>query len=280
MCIIVYKPAGKEADIDILEHCWDENPDGAGYMYAEDGHLVINKGYFEFDKFKEAIEPHIGKGKNLLMHFRIATSGYVDTINCHPFIINENLAFMHNGHITKSYDAKSDFSDTLLFCKEILRGMSKHFYKNPAELYLIEKYIGTSKLAFMTNRGRVTIVNRDAGESEGGIWYSNEYYKENRKKKTTICVSSATAGWYGNQKKDEKEDDTAQEEVKDDDKSNIKHTPARRIDSVDGCVPMMTCLCDRDMMIPTKANNTEIVRGVIQAFVDGENRSWHGLKTT
>ena len=56
MCIAIYKPEGKVISQDILKECYDSNPDGAGFMYAEDKKLHIQKGFFSYGSFYEAFK--------------------------------------------------------------------------------------------------------------------------------------------------------------------------------------------------------------------------------
>ena len=46
MCIAIYKPADKILSQETLNECYDSNPDGAGFMYAQDKKLHIEKGFF------------------------------------------------------------------------------------------------------------------------------------------------------------------------------------------------------------------------------------------
>ena len=53
MCIIVYKPTGIESPSwATLHQCFDYNSDGAGFMYAENGKVYIQKGYMTWNSFK------------------------------------------------------------------------------------------------------------------------------------------------------------------------------------------------------------------------------------
>ena len=51
MCIAIYKPENVEIPKETLETCFENNPDGAGYMFAEDKKLHVRKGFFDMDKF-------------------------------------------------------------------------------------------------------------------------------------------------------------------------------------------------------------------------------------
>jgi hypothetical protein len=46
MCIIVYKPKGKKLPkYETLKTCFENNNNGAGFMYVENGIVIIKKGY-------------------------------------------------------------------------------------------------------------------------------------------------------------------------------------------------------------------------------------------
>ena len=45
MCIAIYKPKGNTISKDTLKNCFDNNPDGSGFMYAQNDKLVVKKGY-------------------------------------------------------------------------------------------------------------------------------------------------------------------------------------------------------------------------------------------
>ena len=55
MCIAIMKSANKKINKATLRRCYDANPDGAGFMYAEDKQLHVKKGYFTFKEFYKAV---------------------------------------------------------------------------------------------------------------------------------------------------------------------------------------------------------------------------------
>ena len=97
MCIIVIKPKDKEIqDKSTLERCFTINRDGAGYMYVDkEKNVMIKKGFMKFDDFyksmiKDYKENNL-KNQNLIMHFRIGTSGR-NKLGCtHPFPITDKM---------------------------------------------------------------------------------------------------------------------------------------------------------------------------------------------
>lgn len=177
MCIAVYKPKNVVISKEILENCFDANPDGAGFVCVIDGKLHMEKGFFTFDEFYDAYLPFMEH--QALIHFRIKTHGKVDATNCHPFMISDKFAFIHNGTI--SGHGTTEFSDTYMFNEEILKPMvARHGIKILWQSYIkkmLEDYIGWSKLIFLDAKGNFNIYNEIKGEWDNGVWYSNTTYK-------------------------------------------------------------------------------------------------------
>ena len=178
------KSANKKISKSTLRRCYDANPDGAGFMYAEDKQLVVKKGYFTFKEFYKEYRPH--GDKQVLIHFRIKTHGPIDKNNCHPFLVNNSLGFIHNGIINGYGDSKE--SDTIQFNNSILKKIvSKHgnnsLFDDPM-VELIENVIGYSKLVFLDRHGNYTIMNEKKGNWNDGVWYSNMSWKKPEKVKS------------------------------------------------------------------------------------------------
>ena len=90
MCIIAIKDKGINLpSTKTLETMFRNNPDGAGFMYAKAGKVIIRKGFMTFKAFKSALDKICDiDNLPLVMHFRIATSGSVDAGTTHPFPIS------------------------------------------------------------------------------------------------------------------------------------------------------------------------------------------------
>ena len=177
MCIAVYKKKGVTIPIKTLKECYTRNPDGAGFMYVDNGKLEVTKGYFTFDEFWQAYKKH--QTKQAVLHFRIKTHGPIDAENCHPFVINDKFAFVHNGVISGFGNDK--FSDTLEFNSSIIKPMVAKWgieamFEEPVK-ELIEARIGYSKLIFLDNEGNYDIFNEDKGTWDNNVWFSNTSYK-------------------------------------------------------------------------------------------------------
>lgn len=178
VCIAVMKSANKKINKTTLRRCYTANPDGAGFMFAEDNELHVKKGYFTFDEFYKEYKPH--ENKQVLIHFRIKTHGPVDKTNCHPFLVNKSLGFIHNGIISGYGNDKQ--SDTIDFNNAILKKLvAKHgnnsLFDDPMTA-LIENIIGYSKLVFLDRHGNYHIMNEEKGSWHDGVWYSNNSWKK------------------------------------------------------------------------------------------------------
>jgi len=195
MCIAILntKKAGRLPKQQI-KNSWDNNDMGSGIMWNKDGKLNVFKSYdYEdyLDKYNE-IRDDKSVG-NIVLHFRIATSGYNGEHNLHPFLVNDGLGFVHNG-VIKGLGNKS-FSDTYEF-NDMLKKFKHNFLSCDMTKYFISEYIGYSKLIFLDNKDNYTIINEELGKWSSGNWYSNDSYKQVNNYK-----------YYGNQKVYNKTDD-------------------------------------------------------------------------
>jgi hypothetical protein len=188
MCIAIYKPEGKVLSQATLKECYTSNPDGAGFMYAENKKLHIEKGFFTFQSFYDAFKKH--ETKQAVIHFRIKTHGKIDTTNCHPFAVNNAIGFVHNGIISGFGDA--NHSDTIGFNQNILQPLVSKWgnlalFQDPI-INLIEGRIGYSKLVFLDRHGNHKIMNEAKGQWDDEVWYSNDSYKP--------YIAPTTPTWY------------------------------------------------------------------------------------
>jgi len=177
MCIAILQKAGEELSKETFYQCWRRNPDGAGLMFANHGEIRIYKELDSVDKFYNTYKRVLAseaKGRDMVVHFRIATHGSIVKRNCHPFRINQRIAFAHNGIIhnvsTKRY---KDASDTRVFAKEVLSQLPDGFETCQATMRMVEEFIGRSKLILLDNKGNSSIANEHMGEWVGDIWFSN-----------------------------------------------------------------------------------------------------------
>lgn len=180
MCVAIYKPGDKSISKSVLRQCWTKNPDGAGFMYADNGSVIVEKGLMDFHSFWKAYKNALygkAKGMDMVIHFRIGTSGLMDENNCHPHIVSEELAFVHNGIISELSFKDSDKSDTIHFMERYVNpfyvSMGLDFLNQEHIVGLMSGYIGHSKLIFMGGDGVTHIINEEMGSWKDGNWYSN-----------------------------------------------------------------------------------------------------------
>lgn len=201
MCIIIAQPAGLEISLEAMKESWTNNRDGAGIMYAHKNKIHIFKELTDFDKvykhYKRIVTQY--PDKNIVVHFRIGTSGKKDLKNCHPFLVNKQLAFCHNGMIDIKLEKDSLHSDTVEFRNEILRKLPSNFLSHGPYVRLIRTFIGHSKLCFLDSTGKLTIVKDNLGVWDNGIWYSNSGYKPKEYNNYQYYNESIWSAYYDNQ---------------------------------------------------------------------------------
>lgn len=196
MCIIVAKY--KNVDLpskEILKNCFERNNDGAGFSYFGNDNLVhIKKGFMSFNEFYNKLmevdkTDHL-KDKNVIIHFRISTSGLVDVGNCHPYPLTKKvdylratnlkckMAIAHNGIISKYNKKDNILNDSQLFIQNVLCEFYKldnDFTNNEFIMSIIKDLIGTSKLAFINEKGEMKLLGDFV--KDNGVYYSNSTYK-------------------------------------------------------------------------------------------------------
>ena len=189
MCIIAYKPLNVAfPEEKILQNCFENNSDGAGFMYSYQGEVHIKKGYQTFKGFMNALNASraiTGDKVPYVMHFRIATQGYEKTMT-HPFPLSSkmsnlkklkvkcNIGIAHNGILDITSDGSRQYSDTMKFITDylslIIRGYD--WYKDKRTCQLIEKLIEGSRLAILDKNDHCELMGKGWEESDG-VHYSN-----------------------------------------------------------------------------------------------------------
>ena len=197
MCIII----SKNKNIDTLpkraslENAFNYNPDGAGMMYVDNGHVVIDKGYMTLESFLQRYDELCAKYNNfknkaLVFHFRIGTSSGNTPENTHPYPVttkvenlhalkfNCDLGVAHNGiiHDYTPKDKNSKTNDTQNFILTYLAPIYKHF-KNFYKMDTMRAGINSitnSKFVFLDNHERTYYVGDFINDD--GVLYSNNSY--------------------------------------------------------------------------------------------------------
>lgn len=190
MCVIcVSKKGVRQPSAVQIRNMFENNPHGAGYMYARDGKVIIRKGFMHPDDFLSALESERFTEKDsVVYHFRISTQAGVNPAMTHPFPLSNQKRNMraldiscrcgvaHNGiiRLTSDPDEKT-YSDTALFITDYLT----HILRKPADLrnqgVLEQIYaLAQSKFAIMDGGGYVATVGHFINEN--GLLFSNISY--------------------------------------------------------------------------------------------------------
>ena len=190
MCVIVYKPEGVGMpSMETLADCWAANPDGAGFMFPEDGKVSIRKGFMRWTEFANALSETM-EGRKLsdapaAFHFRIATHGKVKPGCCHPFPVKADysamrktetradVGFMHNG-VLRGLATSGSVSDSMAFAKNVLRPLKSlcgDFVCDKDVAGIVGNVAQGSRFLLMDGAGNVAKVG-DWAEREG-LLFSN-----------------------------------------------------------------------------------------------------------
>lgn len=214
MCIIaVSKKGAKQPTLEQLHTMYNNNPDGAGYMYARNGKVAIHKGFMSWDDFKRAIKnEHFTAKDPVVYHFRISTQAGIKPTMTHPFPLTSNIEYCeklditacnvgiaHNGIIRMTSRAKETrFSDTALFIADYMSKLirNRQDVSDLAILNMID-HLTNSKWAILTGDGEIATVGNFV--NTGGILYSNGTYMPYKKVITKFNFDDYYDGQYGYQ---------------------------------------------------------------------------------
>lgn len=215
MCIAIYKP--ENADFPAkktLQRCFENNPDGAGYMFAHRNTVHIRKGFSTFKAFwrdLRTIREKVTDAPAFVLHFRISTQAGVRADCTHPFPLSRemddlralhataDIGIAHNGIITLTsygYNKTITYSDTMEFITDYAARLikSREWYKDEDTRALVENLAG-SRLAILDGGGHCTLLG-NGWKEDGGIWYSNDSYKPKPAKPATPATSATYWGAY------------------------------------------------------------------------------------
>lgn len=166
----------------LLADLYDNNSDGLGAMYPTTKHgLRIRKDVpHTLAQAERFIRELPDDDRNLVLHFRMKTSGNIDRDNAHPFVVlPRSLAMTHNGVLSISTKSDESKCDTRHYIERILLpqlGRHPDLVDIPEWLDLVGDDIGTSnRFVFMDAEGEMYFVNRHTGVEHDGMWVANTY---------------------------------------------------------------------------------------------------------
>ena len=152
---------------------------GAAWIGAADGELRYAKGLETLDaqwaRYQELRETSTG---DLVLHWRLRTSGPVTPGACHPFVANDTTLVFHNGVL--AHRSTAELSDTQCFSADHLEPQlrKRRSGKVTKKLHrsLVSKIGSGNKLVLWTaGEKRPRIVGEYRGLWHRGRWYSNTY---------------------------------------------------------------------------------------------------------
>ena len=185
MCIIAVKLQGQAPlSLPAITACWNNNPDGAGFVIHRPGHdcLLIQKGFMTLNSLLAALKASaIQEQDTVVYHFRIATSGGVSPANCHPFPVSADVddlkslviacksAFAHNGVLGKG---EKELSDTQLYILNTLSGYESIKDSLPK---ILEDTAG-SRTAILSADGYIWLTGKWV--EKDGYYFSNDSHDD------------------------------------------------------------------------------------------------------
>lgn len=192
MCIILTCEQNVRPTHELLDVCFNNNPDGAGIMWVEDGVVCTDKGFYSLRTLEAAIED-VPLNSRLVIHMRIATSGGINVGTCHPFPICNDLeelhapftecdaAVAHNGIISGvPTDDKRGISDTVYFVSHYVNNLYNEEGLTKSSLRRIKEAAPGNRFAIMTNDGAVHRLGVGWQTVTKGIQASNGSWRYNK----------------------------------------------------------------------------------------------------
>ena len=188
MCLIIKTDTPKQLSLQLLETAYNNNSDGFGVMFCNQGKLhtqkIVPKTFKDIEKlWSKYVDLNVPMG----LHFRFNTNGDTARSMSHPFQVlskakgdDRDMWVMHNGPQLPTPMIDNNKSDTHQFVKWVLR---PQLSANPKLLYnaewqeMIEEIIGSDKLLFLDGKTKEFVIyNEDEGKEVDNIgWLSNTY---------------------------------------------------------------------------------------------------------
>ena len=195
MCIIIAKDKiGRLPTEAELRNSFNYNSDGAGFMYVDNGKVVIDKGYMTVESFIKRYNTLLNKynnfnNKSLVIHCRIGTSGKNNKGNTHPYPITDNVKKLRTKHLTSEkigiahngiihgYGTATGLNDTQEYISKYLYPLYRHykdFYKNSDMIYQM-KLATNWKFVILDTTDTLYYVGEFTEDK--GLKFSNTSYK-------------------------------------------------------------------------------------------------------
>lgn len=192
MCIILACKAGKRPTAEVLENCWDNNPDGAGVMYASGGVVHGHKGLMTFEELGRVLGS-VPEDVPLAVHFRIGTSGGYGPGVTHPYPVSSAIGDLHatewespvgiahNGVINgMRTDNSAGVSDTVAYIRDVVAPLSSVKGGDLACHKAVDRLSATSKgsrLCVLEGDGEFVLTGSGWNQVCDGVSASNSSWR-------------------------------------------------------------------------------------------------------
>lgn len=213
MCVILSCESGKRPTKRLLESCWDSNPDGAGFMYPENGMVHGFKGFMDLESLADALAS-VPEDVPLCVHFRIGTSGGHDGRVTHPYPVTDDLDMLHaaewesphgiahNGVLHGMFtDDEEGISDTVSYVMDTVTPLlecceGEGFpFLNRVTLAALESTSVGSRLLLMDGDGGVELTGYGWNACADGIQASNRSWLYGLQPKATRSWDWDSRAW-------------------------------------------------------------------------------------
>lgn len=183
MCLLAFYKPGAMPDGAALSRAATRNPDGFGWAIVVGDEILTHRTLSAADGVASFLEFRaMFPDGPALWHARFTTHGTTDVTNVHPFPVggDPRAVVAHNGVLPVT--PMGDRSDTHQFAADMLRLSD---LENEGATYWLANWARGSKLVVLSvhpdSSRQWWIVNEQDGhwsDSEPGVWYSNEGYRE------------------------------------------------------------------------------------------------------
>ena len=178
MCILIHHTPETSFSDEVLRDFYSHNPDGFGVMFGDGKKIHVTKSLGSVEE-TIALYRDICEGRECIIHYRMKTHGNIDTANCHPYRITDDLWLAHNGILSASNPINPAMSDTWHMIEYILRPIAERdvglLFTDDFQTYLGDLIGSGNKFALCHADGRIAVINREAGVEHFGAWLSNTY---------------------------------------------------------------------------------------------------------
>ena len=182
MCMLIHHPADAEPFArDEFEDIFKKNRAGFGVIWRwPNGAVSYEKGMWGPDRIWSQYRALMDHGcREMVLHWRLATSGARDVANVHPFETAGGVLVAHNG-VLRHRSTRTE-SDTRCFITDVLAPalkVGRRPLEDPVWRAWLARRVGVGNRLILWPRERaepIIIEGDDAPVVYRGRWYSNLY---------------------------------------------------------------------------------------------------------